>query len=509
MNNTSRFRSAIALPLLLGAAVASAGNLPAAPVLGLYPASDFRISTGACSDCKALPQAMWYFRDQLIAVPVTADESKPPLVWLGAPVVDGTAALGSDSSLLLDGTAQRWQLVPRLASNRSWFNADSQRFFEGRALRVRGTRDASSTLTVRTLWPQDYQLPAATAAVQPLQQGESLQSLVQSAGGGAYQSRILWQRTPGAAWHSGQAVLGLMLNGAQGDDDEAHGGHFAVVTGTAHADGHMHDWLVNNFYNLDSVSEKGILAAVTPLDSYLADINSGQSWYRPSYMLVAVLKDGRSAAAYQQGINTVFQRFYRHDLVYDHSRANCTGISMDALRDVGWQVPQRGPTGRLQSLGAYFYVAALDGSLDSGRKIYDYLNEEQTRLYPAVAFDAAGQDLLRLVQGEGGRTLTAYEQQLASDVEAIVWVRMPQIPSTRAMGQAPVYSFDEFLQRNPKDRSQWKTVPVSARPFPQQWRKPDHLSQGKPFSLPLPVIGVVALPLALAGWLLRRRMKKA
>jgi hypothetical protein len=31
-------------------------------------------------------------------------------------------------------------------------------------------------------------------------------------------------------------------------------------------------------------------------------------------------------------------------------------------------------------------------SLAGGRKIYDYLNEEQTRLLPAVAFDAIGQD---------------------------------------------------------------------------------------------------------------------
>ena len=80
-----------------------------------------------------------------------------------------------------------------------------------------------------------------------------------------------------------------MLNGAQGDDDEAHAGHFALVTGRVQDDGAIGDWLVNNFYTLDTESEKGILAAPVPLDNYLADLNAGQAWYRPSYMLVAVL----------------------------------------------------------------------------------------------------------------------------------------------------------------------------------------------------------------------------
>ena len=85
-----------------------------------------------------------------------------------------------------------------------------------------------------------------------------------------------------------------MVNGAQGDDDEAHGGHFALVTGRTQPDGAIGDWLVNNFYSLDIESEKGILAAPVPLDNYLADLNSGQGWYRPSYMLVAVLARRRA-----------------------------------------------------------------------------------------------------------------------------------------------------------------------------------------------------------------------
>jgi hypothetical protein len=104
-----------------------------------------------------------------------------------------------------------------------------------------------------------------------------------------------------------------MINGAQGDDDEAHGGHFAVATGHFGARGEWNDWLVGNFYNLDSQSEKGIVASTLTMDAYLTDLNSGQAWYRPSAVLVAVLREPRAALLAQQGISRVFNHFYRHD----------------------------------------------------------------------------------------------------------------------------------------------------------------------------------------------------
>ena len=36
---------------------------------GLFPAGDFRLTTGECSDCATIPQALWYFRHESIAVP--------------------------------------------------------------------------------------------------------------------------------------------------------------------------------------------------------------------------------------------------------------------------------------------------------------------------------------------------------------------------------------------------------------------------------------------------------
>jgi hypothetical protein len=83
--------------------------------------------------------------------------------------------------------------------------------------------------------------------------------------------------------------------------------------------GAIGDWLVNNFYALDSESEKGILPAPVPLDNYLADLNSGQSWYRPSQMLVLVLADERAAALVQSGLNRIYNQFWRHQLPYRHA----------------------------------------------------------------------------------------------------------------------------------------------------------------------------------------------
>ena len=37
---------------------------------GLYPAPSFRLATGECRDCAAIRQALWYFRDETIAVPL-------------------------------------------------------------------------------------------------------------------------------------------------------------------------------------------------------------------------------------------------------------------------------------------------------------------------------------------------------------------------------------------------------------------------------------------------------
>ncbi|MGH8617533.1 MAG: hypothetical protein ACREUW_07550 [Burkholderiales bacterium] len=487
------------------ASIPTARSAVESGLIGLFPATDFRLVQGACADCAAPRQALWYFQDDFVAVPRKGVDSvgydlgvlpkaavqrwhaaatprelqaRPAMVWIGSPeVVEGARLLPTGGRLrLADGSTAGFGVVPKLPTNRSYYNEATQQFFQQRPLRIRGRVEAApagAMLVARTVWPEDYVIDAQRAKLVPLANGEQIDQLVRQAGD--YETRLLWERNPGQPrdW-SKLSALGLMLNGAQGDDDEAHGGHFGIVTGRLGPRGEWAEWLVNNFYNLDSHSEKGIVAAMVPMDNYLMDLNSGQSYYRPSYMLVALLRDDRAAYAYQAAIARVFNHFYRHDFRYRHAGANCAGISMDTLRALGWQVPVRGPTSYAKAAVAYPYMAIKEGSLDSGRQAFDYLREERTRLYPAVAFDAAGMDLLRLATGSvDGRALSAYERMLAEDLEAIVFVRIPQIPSSRAAGQFPVASIDEYMKRAPEDKSKWQIVPVEPRPFPQEFISAD------------------------------------
>ena len=76
-----------------------------------------------------------------------------------------------------------------------------------------------------------------------------------------------------------------------------------------------------------------------PMDSYLTDLNSSRSWCRPSYVLVAVLKEPSVAHEFQAAKANTFDRFYAHDIEYDHARANCAGIGVDTLEGLNWHCP--------------------------------------------------------------------------------------------------------------------------------------------------------------------------
>lgn len=515
--------------------------------IGLLSAERFRLETGKCGNCTVPKQGLWYFENDLIAVPANgatvsgftqgADRrsdvarwaatqqpeklAHPSLVWVGAPsILENVVMLpGAQRVRAAGGNEHDIRLVPKIPTNLSYANDATAAYFAGRTVRMRGAIDnagGKNVFVARTIWPSDFAFDPARMPSQPLQTSSDLAAFVRAPVKEArgIDTRLLWERHPGQVrdWKQ-KPVLGFVLNGAQGDDDESLGGHFAIATGRIGNKGEWADWAVNNFYNLDSFSEKGIVAATLPMDNYLMDLNSGQQYYRPSYMLVAVLNNARTAAAYQGGVQRVFNHFYRHDFQYRHASANCAGISVDVFDSLGWHIPGRGPSAPLKSLAAYAYIAAKDGSLQSGRKIYDYLNEEQTRLLPAVAFEAAGLDLLDIVgaTGKAGRTLTSYEQQLRSDVDAIFLVRIPQIPSSRANGSAPVFSFDEFQSRVPADQSDWKIVPVDARPFPDTLRDPSSPAEDDPSPVPPPIagIGVFTVLAALVFWRRRKKTKAA
>lgn len=503
--------------------------------LGLYPAENLALTTGKCAECGVAPQALWYFEKELIAVPsrgkpiegytkvanvpanIKRNHDLPPLVWVGSPQVIAqtkfniNAKAAGELANLEDGNSLF--LVDKIPSNLSYWDDSTFKFFKQRPIRLRGEM-TNKGFIARTIWPLDYNLPQK-ADIKPLQTNESLKSLVQFENGGAksaYETRILWAKNDEATQLSaGKAVIGFMLNGAQGDDDEAHGGHFAVVTGHMEADGNYARWLVNNYYNLASNSEKGNIAAVTPMDKYMADLNSGQSYYRPSYMLVAVLKSDTIATQFQSATNQTFEQFYRNDFLYDHSRQNCAGISVDTLRKLGWDIPTRGVESHIKAIGTYFYVAATEKSLTKGRAIYDYLMTETTRLFPAVTFDAIGKDLLKQVNGVGEKPQTTFGKLLSDEIEAIYFVRIPQIPSSRAFGQAPVYSFDQFMQQAPADRSQWKVVPTTPNPLPKALENAEALrnqARAKPSLMPWPVAWVLLSLFAIVGWLVRKMVRR-
>ena len=263
-------------------------------------------------------------------------------------------------------------------------------------------------------------------------------------------------------------MMGLMLNGAQGDDDEAHAGHFSLFTGRFGPAGGMSDWLFDNFYTLDEVSEKGILPSLVPMDKYMADLNSGQSYYRPTDVLVAVLKDERTAVRIQDEFREFYAAYYAHKVTYNRTTMSCAALIIDNMRKEGWNVPEQGPDNRLTA-GAIAFLALATGNVSKAGDIWDLANQEQTRLFPRVAFEETGRDLLHLVGDQGTepeRALTPFERMLQEDIVALLFVRIPQIPSSRKWGQAPVGSTGEYFLRAPLLPSKWQKHPTVPRSWP-------------------------------------------
>ncbi len=491
---------------------------------GLFAASAFTLGTGRSAAGNALPQALWLFRDETIAVPRpglpvagfgrgrrTFDDlgdwfaglgdaiprDLPPLVWVAAPELRANGALAADgASMRCDGASVPVRWVPKIEANRAFADGSSMAYLAQRPLRLRGTARADGFL-IRTAWPQDWRLPP-TCAARALRPGDDVRTawraLVHEAPrGGATSPFAAWRLWSRGAIDAppGAPVLAFIVNGAQGEDDEAHGGHFAIVTGRIGSDGGIGDWLVNDFYTLDSESEKGILAAPVPLDNYLADLNAGQAWYRPSVMLVAVLRRPDAAHLVQSALGRVYNQFYRRQLVYYHPDVNCTSISVDTLRTLGLDVARRRAERPLLAAAGFPLLVARERSLAKAKLWCDYLCADPARLLPAAALQevlAALWSCTGTSGGDGARRgrLAAL---LARDLDALIGVRLPQIPSSRPWGDAPVESLAEYAARLPRPPAQPVVVPVPPRPFPQDLRDPDLLPP------PLSRSDVVA-----AGW---------
>jgi len=443
--------------------------------LGLYPEADFELGTGRCVACNAPEQGKWYFMDDVIATPKSGPAG---LVWIGSREMVEGVRLSADgaSATLADGTVVPFALTPKIDSNRSFFDDSSLAYMRGRTVRVRGefvVLDGVRTLVARTIWPEDYRIDASGIKEGDAKNAAEIDALVSADKGGAkkeFQTLLLWERPgTGRAWE-GKPVMGFMLNGAQGDDDEALAGHSSLFTGRYGPGGSMADWMFDNFYSMDSVSEKGIISSMVPMDKYMSDLNSGQSWYRPSYMLVMIMKDARVPMRFQEAFRAQYAKYYSQEIKYDKTSKNCTALIADPVREEGWNFPETGKTPKpiAKLLSKAVGLASKDPA--AAEQIYRSLREEPTRSFPRASFIAAGGDLLTMAGAFGaepnGREYSPVENMMREDLEAILFVRLPQIPSSRKFGREPVGGVVDYFMRAPKDRSKWQTVPTQPRPYP-------------------------------------------
>lgn len=448
--------------------------------IGLYPESDFELGTGRCEACRGPREGKWYFLDEVIATPKTG---KPAIVWLGSKEMEEGVTISNDGTTitLSDGTVMPFVLTPRISTNRSYWNLDSTNHLRGRKLRIRGEYamvNGVRVLVARTVWPEDYRLDLSGKVTADAATSSEIDALVASDKGGAtkpFQTKLLWAKNPGSDV-VGKPVMGFMLNGAQGDDDEALGGHFSMFTGRVGVNGSMADWMFDNFYGMDSVSEKGIVASMVPMDKYMMDLNSGQSWYRPTYMLVMVMKSDRIPLKYQEKFKDAYAAYYAHKVTYDRTTNPCTALIVDPVRGEGWNFPETGKTPVI--IARAIAAAASIGSDDpnSSSDIYNVLRQEGTHLYPRAAFNSLGGDILTMAGAYGsdpaGRQYSEFEKAIQEDLEAVYWVRLPQIPSSRKLGRDPAGGFFDYFGRVPMDRTQWQTVPTAPRPYPPPGARP-------------------------------------
>ncbi len=408
------------------------------------------------------PIVRWYFGDNIIAY----DAAQSPLpVWVaGADDIPHCRLLDWQTAEREDGSRFALQLPPRLASNRSWVDDSTLAFLQQRRVSLRGNwlhHGAQLVFQPRVIWPDDFTFDHFTHHG-AIDLATTLRTDQHNASA-PFQIRRLWQAQHTCA---DDFVLGFVLNGAQGDDDEAHGGHFAIVLGQLR-NNDPRDLLVANYYNPDVVSEKGILPAMTPLSNYLAELNSGQQYYRPSSLVAVRVQQADFLAPLYNALLQHMVAMYEHQWLYDHAFMNCTGITMDALRGSELAVPRAGSSAWLAPL-AYALTWLRERDVQRARRVMRYLCSERTRLFPAQAFMACAYYVLSLLTGRRGAN-SDFERALCQHAVALDYVRLPQFPSSRAWGREPLFSLQDYRNRMPSNRSDWKIIPVQTRTFPTEW----------------------------------------
>ena len=163
-----------------------------------------------------------------------------------------------------------------------------------------------------------------------------------------------------------------------------------------------------------------------------------------------------------------YAQYYAQDFKYEHDHLNCTALIADPLRGEGWNYPNQGSTPKWIAKGLGALAGKVSGNKQAGDEIYQSLIEEKTRGIPRAAFDSVGGDLMQMEGADGAepmtRKLSPLEQKMKEDIVAVIWVRMPQIPSSRPFGREPVTGTMDYIMRTGGKIS--KTVPTYPRPFP-------------------------------------------
>src|SRR5438105_750793 len=159
----------------------------AAGNLGLYDIGNFFLTTGraALPLGSVIPQALWYFELEPIAIaraglPIagfTRDASAtkdvaawaaqrstampleyPSLIWIAAPeVIRGARLVANGTRIEANGNTWAFDVVPKTALNRSYYDQTSIAFLGMQPLTIRGWLQ-QETFVARTIWPEAFRL---------------------------------------------------------------------------------------------------------------------------------------------------------------------------------------------------------------------------------------------------------------------------------------------------------------------------------------------------------------
>ena len=291
-----------------------------------------------------------------------------------------------------------------------------------------------------------------------------------------YAALRLWARH-GADTGPGTPVLAFMVNGAQGDDDEAHGGHFAIVTGRVqrrrrHRRLAGQQLLLARRRKREGHHRRARAARQLPRPtSTPARAGTG-----PSTMLVAVLHDERAAVLVQSALNRVYNQFYRHQLVYyhpnaelhEHQRRHAARARAATSAPRTADAPRRWPR-------AGFPLSSLPPARSPRPSRVRLLRTDPTRLMPAAALEEILARLLALVgpprpARRPGARLAAL---LARDA------RVPPVRAHSAAAVEPRLGRRAGRSRSPNtgppsapDPAQPVIVPVPLDPFRRRLLRP-------------------------------------